>query len=97
MTDIMVDVPNVCPQPGCSKAFGHELDPADDEHGEGMYNTTTTQGLINVLNTIGDKSMPVCVHDGMDTCVLGHLLVEDATYWDGNTFQRGLILRIQAK
>ena len=35
MTDLMVDVPNVCPEEGCTKAFGHELDPHDREHGLG--------------------------------------------------------------
>lgn len=41
MTDIMVDVPKICPEPACSKAFGHELDPNDLAHGRGIY-----EGLI---------------------------------------------------
>lgn len=37
MTDMMVDVPSMCQTPGCTKSFGHELDPKDEEHGPGMY------------------------------------------------------------
>lgn len=37
MTDIMIDLPNECPEDGCTKSFGHELDPSDSEHGPGMY------------------------------------------------------------
>jgi hypothetical protein len=57
MTDLMVDVPDMCPAPGCTKSFGHELDPEDQDHGSGMYakmehwevmyDITTHTGYVN--------------------------------------------------
>lgn len=46
MSDIQVEVPYVCPDEGCTKSFGHELDPEDNEHGEGIYkNVVTLEGV----------------------------------------------------
>lgn len=39
MSDIQVEVPYMCPEDRCTKAFGHELDESDAEHGDGMYKT----------------------------------------------------------
>ena len=52
MTDIMVDVPSVCPEDQCTKAFGHELDPNDADHGQGMYATERRRATV-ALSRLG--------------------------------------------
>lgn len=53
MTDLMVEVPQVCPESGCTKSFGHELDPTDEEHGPGMYTGRCASCVHWVKNLAG--------------------------------------------
>lgn len=57
----------------------------------------TIGDLIEALQSIGNKDIPVCVHDGMDMAKVKHLIVQGGEYWDGRHFQNGQHLVIQGQ
>ena len=61
MTDLMTDLPSICEAPGCTKAFGHELDPNDVDHGDGMYKEQTYYKWYYDITTVDGDVRRDCV------------------------------------
>lgn len=57
----------------------------------------TIQELIDALQAIGNKDLPVVVYDGMDTCKVHQLVVHDRRYFDDFVQLEGLVLEIQGR
>lgn len=53
------------------------------------------QNLIDLLNEVEDKELPVCTYDGMDIAVSKSIVQTRLFFWDHDTFKEGQAVYIQ--